>query len=199
MKSNDFAKVLRTIIRKELKGIVQEAVDEAVAREFKLLREELAKPTKTTPTQKRPAQSVQRSFADMMMDEEEAPQKEVITENKKYFKNSPFANILNQTAPFSGREDTSDATQQKVRLAMRQQMAGKLGYGNKDEIKMTTADVPGYEQEVSLPTQDPDGRPINVDALNTETGMKVLQNLTRNYSDVVKAAEKKTKQRQGKI
>jgi hypothetical protein len=195
MKSSEFTKVLKSVIRSELKEIVKEAVDYAVAREFRLLREELTKPSKqSVKSVKQKGSNI--TFADMMEDDEPRQERQVINEEKKYFKESPFADVLNQTRPFGKDDEAANPYQQTVRMALRQKIAQEAGYG--DTVNLKTDDIAPTTQEITIPTQDPDGKPINTKALESEAGMKVLQNLTRNYSDVLKAAEKKSKFRKGK-
>ena len=191
MKSSDLSKIIREAITSELKEMIKEAVDYAVAREFRLLREELAKPAKEVVRQPEKKSTLKKSFAEMMLEDEPKKEQEVLTENKEpIFKKGPFANILNNTRPFTKADEAgAGGFQQQVPLLDRGALRAKILGG--DTIKATTADM------VSIPLQDPDGKPINPQVLKTEEGQKVLQNLTKDYSSFLKKVDQKVKQRRG--
>jgi hypothetical protein len=188
-------KLIQESITKELKELVKEAVDYAIAREFRLLREELTKPIKSEPIVEKKSKSAtsKKSFSEMMLDEEEKimEKEEILTENKEpLFKKGPFADILNSTKPFTKTEEApNQAMQQQIPLLDRNALRARvLG---EDTIVATTNDI------VSIPLQDPDGKPINPQVLQSEEAQTVLKNITKDYSGFMKKVNEKTKQRRG--
>lgn len=201
MKSSELKQLIRETITTELKEIVREAVDYAVAREFRLLREELTRPIKTEITQvkkslkRNPTKkaSSKKSFLKMMGEEEKMVSdnnEEILTETREpIFKTGPFADILNETKPFTKSDEMGIVDlQQQVPLG-RNALQPRMVDG--DTIVATTNDM------VAVPLQDPDGRPLNTQVLQTEKGQTVLKNITKDYSSFMKKMDQKAKKRRG--
>ena len=193
MKKSELEEIIQNAITAELKKIVIETI----AKEFRLLREELTRPIKTEITQvkkslkRKPIKkaSSKKSFSEMMGEEEVVSDnnEEILTETREpIFKTGPFADILNETKPFTKADEMGivDLQQQvSVGNALHPRMV------DGDTIVATTNDM------VAVPLQDPDGRPINTQVLQTEKGQAVLKNITKDYSLFMKKVNQKAKER----
>jgi hypothetical protein len=161
MSSKSFVQSLRKMIREEVQLAVRDVIKE-------ILTEQVSQ----TQTPKR--QTYTETY-------KPAPKK---VAPKKYSDNSLLNDILNDTAGFNG-EGPNVMLEESL----------QMDYNDRSEwptMRMGAMPTMRNNPVSMIPTTDPEGRQINAAALaNTEAGAAVVTALTKDYSALMKAIDKK--------
>ena len=165
MNSKDFIQVLRKVIREEVRTAVRE--------ELSIIGESINESRNTKPTSTTVKQNVYGK----------KPVNKSNSTSKKQFVSNPLLNdILNETAGFSNEGP-------KVFL---EESIGVNHIDYNDFSEWPTMNSKKPVAAAPIPTVDTEGRPVNVKQLaQTEAGAAVVNALTRDYSSLMKAINKK--------
>lgn len=217
MNQKEFVKMLRLLIRSELRPIIEEVVEEVVSNEFRLLREELS------ASQMMSGRDVGRelmqeddnvdlsslfseaddmSLRGVIERDEQQPKRQLFKESK----GNVFTDMLQQTVnegykPGSIQSNVpqADNGQQLVQVNTpaqvpnRRSMIDAIGYGNMGQGN--AASVPGNATPnvVQVPEKTPDGKPIDANAIPDF----LLSAMTKDYSKTLADSKKADKMRRG--
>lgn len=169
MNSKDFIQALRKVIREEVRSAVRE--------ELSIIGETISESRNTNSRNTTVKQSVIASKPAI-----NKPQYKTNTVKKPYVNNPMLNDILNETAGFPGEGPRAYIEEQ-------------INYNDFSEWPtMNRSAAPRMQSNPTamLPTTDTEGRRIDTSKLaETESGQAVVQALTKDYSALMKAIDKK--------
>lgn len=209
MNKKEFTILLRAVVRAEMKPLMTEIVQTALAKEFKVLREALCatpKPNSRSESRKILSEDIN---IDKLMKEEGFLLRDVIEQddlNEVVMKKPPklfkgenvFTEMLQQTVdegyqigamqkqgvnPGAGGQTLV----QIDGMPNRSDMVNAIGYGRLDEGVSTK--VPG-STVVQIPQQTPDGRAINANAIPDFLLKAMNKDYTKDLKDLKEHADK---------
>ena len=166
MNSKDFIQTLRKVIREEVRSAVRE--------ELSIIGETISESRNTNLTKPTVKQSVIAAKPVF---------KKPVATKKTYVNNSMLNDILNETPGFAG-EGPKAYLEEQIDYNDFSEWPSMSRKGTAPRMQSTPMTM--------LPTTDTEGRRVDVSKLaETESGQAVVQALTKDYSALMKAIDKK--------